>query len=329
MKLKSVRSSVPAKMYTAKEIAAEIGAEEAFISDKVGAATRYFLTKDESGTDLSEVACRKLFEQDGLDPASVGLLVVVTQTPDYRIPHNSALLQHRLNLPLTTAAFDISLGCSGYVYALSICKGLMDAQNIENCILVTCDPYSKIMDKTDRGTYAVFGDGATATWLSQSDGADIGLADMGTCGEHGEHLILKNGGAVSPLYSVHDDEVPTFEAADSTLKMKGRGIFNFVLANVPGSIEKCLELNNLSHADIDYYALHQGSFYMLKSLARKAGLSSDKMLYNIQDYGNTVSSSVPMLMETLIVDKKVESGTRVLLSGFGVGLSWATNVVTF
>lgn len=185
------------------------------------------------------------------------------------------------------------------------------------------------MDKTDRGTFAVFGDGATATWLSKSDGADIGIADMGTCGENSEHLILKNGGAVSPLYSVHDDEVPTFEAEDSTLKMKGRGIFNFVLANVPSSIEKCLKLNNLSHSEIDYYALHQGSFYMLQALSRKAKLSPEKMVYNIQDYGNTVSSSVPMLMEKLIVEDKVESGTRVLLSGFGVGLSWATNVITF
>lgn len=329
MKLKAIRSAVPDTLWSAEKVSALIDAEPEFIMDKVGAKERYILGPDETGTDLSEKVCLRLFEETGLNPENVELLIVVTQTPDHGIPHNSALLQARLSLPTTCAAFDISLGCSGYVYALSICKGLMAAQNITNAVIVTCDPYSKIMDRHDRGTMAVFGDGATATWMSSEDGADIGIADMGTDGNFADHLIVKSGGAAAPLLSVHDDNVVVPEKDDSRLHMYGRGIFNFVLSNVPISLNKTLELNNLTHEDIDYYALHQGSFFMLKSLAQRLKIPQEKMEYNIQEYGNTVSSSVPMLIDTIIESGRAKPGTKVMTSGFGVGLSWATNILTF
>ena len=329
MKLRAIRSAVPDTLWSAEKVSELIGAEPEFITKKVGAAERYILGPDETGTDLSEKACLRLFEETGLKPEQVELLIVVTQTPDHGIPHNSALLQARLELPTTCAAFDVSLGCSGYVYALSICKGLMAAQSMSNAVIVTCDPYSKIMDRNDRGTMAVFGDGATATWMSAESGADIGIADMGTDGSYGDHLIVKSGRGVAPILSVHDEDVVTPEKDDARLHMYGRGIFNFVLGNVPKSLSNALELNNLTADDIDYYALHQGSFFMLSSLARRSKIPEEKMEYNIQKYANTVSSSVPMLIEGIIEDGRAKPGTKILTSGFGVGLSWATNILTF
>lgn len=329
MKLRAIRSAVPDTLWNAKKVSELIGAELDFLIEKVGVAERYILGPNETGTDLSEKACLKLFEATGLEPKDIGLVVVVTQTPDHGIPHNSALLQSRLGVPTTCAAFDISLGCSGYVYALSVCKGLMDVQNIQNALLVTCDPYSKIMDRHDRGTMAVFGDGATASWISNEEGAEIGIADMGTDGSYSDYLIVKAGRAAAPILSVHDNDVVTPKKDEARLHMFGRGIFNFVLSNVPKSIDSALELNSLTRNDIDYYALHQGSFYMLNSLAQRAKIPKEKMEFNIQKYGNTVSSSVPMLIETIIADGRAKPGTKILTSGFGVGLSWATNVLTF
>jgi 3-oxoacyl-[acyl-carrier-protein] synthase-3 len=329
MKIKAIRSALPKTAMSAQTVADYIGADAEFVSKKVGAANRYMLGPDETGTDLSQQACDNLFRDTDLKPENVELLIVVTQTPDYAIPHNSALLQARLNLPTTCAAFDISLGCSGYVYAMSICKGLMAAQNITNAVLVTCDPYSKIMDKHDRGTMAVFGDAASASWLSADDGAEMGLANMGTDGSFAEHLIIKSGGAVNPVMSIHQDSPSEFDKDDARLHMYGRGIFEFVMKNVPLSIQAALDINDVTRDDIDYFALHQGSLYMLNLLARRAKIPAEKLLYNIQDYGNTVSSSVPMLLETLIAEGKATPGTKVLVSGFGVGLSWATNVVSF
>jgi len=172
-------------------------------------------------------------------------------------------------------------------------------------------------------------DAASATWLSLEEGADLGQADMGTDGGFAEHLIVKSGGAAQPTMSIYDDTPNIPEKDDARLHMYGRGIFEFVMKNVPNSIQSCLDLNNIEREDIDYFALHQGSLYMLNLLARRAKIPADKVLYNIQQYGNTVSSSVPMLLDTLIADGKVKKGTVVMVSGFGVGLSWATNIVRF
>ena len=329
MRLAAIASSVPATKLDAGQVAEMVGATAAFIETKVGSRERYVLGPDEGGVDLAAAACRRVFESSDFAAADTDMLLCVTQTPDYRIPHNSALLQHALELPTSCATFDISLGCSGYVYALSVAKGLMAVQGYRQGLIVTVDPYSKIMDASDKNTMAVFGDAASATLVREDTGASIGFADLGTDGTQAMDLTVPAGGAVNPLYSIHDDKPVTFEKGDAALHMYGRGIFNFVMNNVPTSIETCLEKNELSLDDIDYFALHQGSYYMLNALAKQVGIPKEKMLYNIERFGNTVSSTVPMLLEDVISSGRAEAGTKVLVSGFGVGLSWATNIVYF
>lgn len=329
MRLRSIGYALPERAVASEEVARWSGLEEKFIAGKIGIRARRFLAPGEQPLDLARRACEDLFRRSPeLDRGKVKLLVVVTQNPDYKIPHSSALLQHALALPTDTACFDINLGCSGYVYALSALKGLMLSEEIGDALLVTCDPYSRIMGRADRDTIALFGDAATATWLSAERGAEIGRLDWGTDGAGAQNLIVPAGGSARPLSCIDGEADPAPEPADLRLHMNGRGIFNFMMQRIPGAFRACLAKNGLSEQAIDYYVLHQASRFLLETLASKLAIPADKLPINIENYGNTVSSSIPLLLAEL-QDRKALSGKTVLVSGFGVGLSWATNILRF
>lgn len=329
MSIEAIASAVPQHRETAAEIARQTGVDEAFITDKVGIQFRHILGPDETGIDLAEKACWRLFAITELKPESIGALIFVTQTPDHPIPHNSALLAARLRLPLRCAAFDIGLGCSGYVYALSIAEGFLAINKLEHALLVTCDPYSKIIAAENRATNAVFGDGATATWLRRTGTrTKLGICDFGTDGANGKAIIVPAGGAKSPFVSLQQEATLAYDRDELRLHMLGRDVFNFVMTRIPDSIHKCIAENELSFDAIDWFALHQGSRYMLFAMAEKVGITRDKLPVNIDRYGNTVSSSIPMLLEELMQTADLK-GSKIVVSGFGVGLSWATNILSF
>jgi len=329
MNIRAIDVALPATIVDNNSIARWTGRDENFIKTKVGVVRRSFLGKNESLADLAKQACENLFQHNpALCRDKIGLLIVVTQNPDYKLPHSSALLQHLLSLGVRTACFDINLGCSGYVYALSVAKALMSAEDITEGILVTCDPYSKVMGKTDYETISVFGDAATATWLSAERGAKIGLLDCGTDGSGAHHLMVKAGGSAYPLYHIWQEQQNVYHADDFHIKMNGRAIFNFMMKRIPQSVAFCLQKNNLSLADIDYFFFHQASKYLLENLRQKLNLEEHKAPIAIEDVGNTVSSSIPVLLHRFM-QKNLLAKKTVLISGFGVGLSWATNILRF
>ncbi|MBM7069030.1 ketoacyl-ACP synthase III [Actibacterium sp. 188UL27-1] len=331
MSLEAVASAVPALHQTVEEIAAQCDADVEFVRTKVGVAGRYIMGPGETGIGLADAACTKLFTQTDLTAADIGLLVFVTQNPDRRLPNNAAGLAHALGLPKTVASFDLSLGCSGFVYGLSVTEAFLQAHGIENALLVTCDPYSRIMAPEDKATNAVFGDAATATLVTRSGtrSALSGL-DFGTDGGGGDAIRIDAGGAAAPLVALDTgDGLQTGDRDAHRLIMEGRAVFNFVNATIPSSIANSLTKADLTLDDIDWFALHQGSEYMLDSLARRSRIPGEKVLKNIATYGNTVSSTIPLLVEQLLAQGKLDSRSRVLISGFGVGLSWATGVLTF
>jgi len=328
MKLRAIASAVPTTTYDSDEIAGWTGADPAFIRSQVGIEKRAFLGPDETGVDLATKAVANLAAETGIDMDSVGLLIFVTQTPDHGIPQNSALLQAAIGAS-GCAAFDVGLGCSGYPYALTIAKSFMADQDIERAIVVTCDPYSKIMRRDDKATVTVFGDAATATLLDKDGTGTIGLGDFGTDGSKSDCLKIPAGRGARPLWSIHQRE-PALEseADDYRLHMKGRGVFNFVMSSVPASLERALQRNKIGLDDIAWFALHQGSLYMLKRLAEQVGIPADRLLTNISRYGNTVSSTIPLLLQEKLAGPEPLNGP-VLMSGFGVGLSWGSLLVTF
>lgn len=300
--VKSVAIHRPEDVIDNFEQASRLDASEEFISSKIGMHSLVRKTTAQETTDLALEAVKQLFAQQNLLKKQVECLILVTQNPDgMGLPHASAILHHKLGLPSTCTVFDISLGCSGFVQGLHVAKAFMESQGYSNGILVTCDPYSKIIDPNDRDTAFLFGDGATATWLNDSPDWKIGHADFGISSHLHEALTVSENGF---------------------LAMNGRAVFNFAATQVPASVDRALSKAHLNIDQIDMLLLHQGSRYIVETLAKRLG-TEDKTPFVAMEYGNTVSSSIPMLLAENVPD----TAQRLILCGFGVGLSWATCIL--
>ncbi|MNF62283.1 3-oxoacyl-[acyl-carrier-protein] synthase 3 [compost metagenome] len=231
-------------------------------------------------------------------------MIVVTQNGDAEgLPHTAAIVQDKLGLPTHVAAFDISLGCSGYVYGLYAIKGFMEATGLKNGLLITADPYSKIVDPEDRNTTMLFGDAATATWMGENPIWQLGKSKFGTDGSGAPHL----------------------KVTDGVFFMNGRQVFNFALLKVPAHLHELLDESHLQASDIDAFCIHQGSAAIVDAVARRFEEGEpEKFVKDMLETGNTVSSSIPLLLQNHVFDSK---WTRVAISGFGVGLSWGSAIL--
>lgn len=304
MVIRQVGRALPRKIISNAELSAFCPVDETFMEQKVGIFSRHWLSQDEDGLDLAAKACQSLFEKSGLQPHEVDVCVWVGQAHDALIPHASALLQASLGLGQSCMCFDLGLACSGYVHALALGQALISSGQAKNCLLVTCDPYSRILDKGDRNTAPLFGDAATATWLGiHGDGIKLGMGDFGTDGTRARYLAC---------------------GADTSarLHMDGKGIFNFAIREVPLSINRCLEKNGQTKKDIDYFVLHQANRFILEYLFKIMGIPTHKYMIDMSDVANTVSSSIPLILADLM--NKLLAGDKLVLSAFGAGLSWGT-----
>jgi 3-oxoacyl-[acyl-carrier-protein] synthase-3 len=230
------------------------------------------------------------------------VLIVVTQNPDSRMPHSGALVHSKLDLDTNCASFDISLGCSGYVYGLSSIISFMREHGMKKGVLFTCDPYSKIIDPDDRGTALLFGDAATATLIDEIPQFVPGKFSFGTLGKKSGEISLIN----------------------DRLFMNGQAVVKFVKRYIPSDVRKTVSINGLSLEQIDRFVFHQGSRFVVDIITEDLGIPLEKVPFDISDYGNTVSSSIPIILE-----KEMEKPeNRILLfSGFGIGLSWGSCVL--
>ena len=323
---------LPNHVVSSDEVAKQTNSDPEFIKSKVGIFNRHFLKEDEGAVGMAVEASRALLEKcPELTVENIGLVIFVTQNPDVSLPHMAGFVQAALGIP-QCASFDIGLGCSGFVYALSVAKGMMLSEGIKNALIVTSDPYSKIIRPDDRDTLTVFGDGAAAAWLSTDEaysGGVIGRADFGTDGSGGEHLIIqsgKDGLASSHIWADSDEK--HFKDRPK-LYMNGRAVFTFMMTRVPKSLDAALEKNGLQKDDIDMWVFHQASEHMLSSLAKRYRLDKKNVPILMKDIGNTVSSSIPIALSQINSGNKALSRKTIMLSGFGVGLSWASVVLKF
>lgn len=303
--IKSIASYLPDETIDNYQQAKKFGETDEFIRKKIGAVCLPRKNKGQDTSDLAEIAVLNLFKKcPELEQSKIDALVVVTQNPDGEgLPHTSAILQQKLNLPITVAAFDVSLGCSGYVYGLFILKGFLESSGLKNGLLVTSDPYSKIVNMDDRITSMLFGDAATATWLGEEPIWSLDSVMYGTDGSGSEHLKVDK----------------------HHLTMNGRQIFNFAATQVEPHITEILKREGISPEDIDLYCLHQGSAAIVDVISKRFSNISDRFIKDITNTGNTVSSSIPLLLEKIIFKRKTN---RILMSGFGVGLSIATAIIS-
>lgn len=300
--IRSIASYIPEGRIDNIAQAQSFDRDEAFVDAKLGTRTLSVKAEGEETSDLSVRAVQNLLAKNpDLKLEDVQALVVVTQNGDAEaLPHTSAIVQHKLGLPTHAACFDVSLGCSGYVYGLYVLKGFMQALGLKNAILVTADPYSKIMDRSDRMTTLLFGDAATATWMSADTPVwELGPARFGGDGAGAEYLVVKDG----------------------HFHMNGRQVFNFASLKIIPHMQEVLDELDMSMDDVDAFCLHQGSGAIVDAIAKRLGDNGSKVIKDMFGAGNTVSSSIPMLLEHYAFDGK---WSNTMLSGFGVGLSWGS-----
>lgn len=302
--IKAVGTYIPSNLIDNYKRVTEFETDKDFIRDKIGFETLSRKSREENTSDLCIKAFEDLFAKTGITGDLIDCMVVCTQNPDGSgLPQTSAIVHQKLRLKDRVAAFDVSLGCSGYIYGISILKSFMLENGLKNGLLFTADPYSKVLNPSDRNTELLFGDAATCTLISDKP----------------KYIILKSRFATdgSGWKSIMVDK------KTSLLSMDGKDVFMFTMKKVPAQIEECLEDNSLKKEDIDIFIFHQASKYIVDNLTKKLNLPSEKVPFSAQKIGNTVSSSIPLILKEKIgTDHKL-----ILLSGFGVGLSWATTIL--
>lgn len=329
----AVSSYLPENVLTNEQLAAEYpswSVEKIF--DKTGIATRYICKESETASDMAVAAAENLFLENNIDKNSIDYVLLCTQSPDYFLPTTACLVQARLELPSTSGALDFNLGCSGYVYGLSLAKGLVESGQAGNILLITSEAYSKYISSGDKSVRTLFGDAATATLIKakKSERELIGPFVFGTDGNGADNLIVPHGGSKNPITS--DSSVLTEDSSGNTrapkdLYMNGAEILMFTMKTVPSSVDELLEKASLTKSDVDYVIFHQANKFMLDKLRRKTGFSEESFLTSYERYGNTVSSTIPLGIKDAVNVNKFKSGDRILLVGFGVGYSWAGTII--
>jgi len=296
------------------------------IAQKVGVNNRHVVGKDQCASDLAELAARKLFDTENVDKVSVDFVLLCTQSPDYFLPTTACLLQNRLGLSQCCGALDFNLGCSGFVYGLAMAKGLIESRIASNVLLLTAETYSRYLHQRDKGNRTIFGDAASATLVSTDGFAEIGEFELGTNGEGAENLIVRSGAMRHPYKSgdVGFDKSGNPISSDY-LYMNGSEIFNFTLETVPDLVNAVIKKNGLSSKDVDLYVFHQANKYMLDCLYDLMGIENDKAFVNMEDIGNTVSSTIPIALCEARKENRLKG--NVVIAGFGVGYSWGSCVL--
>ncbi len=296
------------------------------IASKLGVVQRHIADKEELSSDLAIKAAHKLFEEYSIEPAEIDFVLFCTQSPDYFLPTSACIIQDKLGIPTSVGALDFNLGCSGFVYGLSLAKGLVMAGIAKNVLLLTAETYSKYIHPKDKSNRAIFGDAATATLITDNGFAEILNFALGTDGRGANKLMVKTGGLrfPQPANDLSFDENGNPTSSDH-LYMDGSEIFYFTLEMVPVLVEQTLRKNNLSAEEINLYVFHQANKYLLNFLRKKIRIPEDKFYYCIENVGNTVSSTIPIALKEALNEKLLKG--NILLAGFGVGYSWGGTII--
>ena len=282
---------------------------------KIGIHSRFVAGKQETSNTMAVKSAQKILKKTV--KSKVDFLIFCTNSPDYILPPNACLLQSKLKLGKTTGCFDINLSCSGYIYALSLAKAMIQSDQAKTVLLITSDTYSKFINKRDYKNRVLFGDGSTGTLVtSEKKNAifSLGNSSMGTDGTGGSKLVFKNFGTKYVLSKKIEK-----------LEMDGPGIFEFTLKEIPLAIHQFLKKNKLRLSDVDYFVFHQANDFIIKSLMIKLSLDKSKILMSMKNSGNTVSRTIPIVLKNKM--KEIKKNKKILLIGFGGGLSWGIQLI--
>lgn len=294
----------------------------------VGVSIRHIAGNDTTAGDMAVEAANQLFEKSGIKREEIDFVIMATQSPDHFLPPTACIIQNKLNIPTTAGAFDFDLGCSGYVYGLAIAGSFVDSGLANNVLLLTGDTITRFIHPDDNNR-VLFGEAASATVVSTNGFAKIGKFEKGSDGSGADCLIVKNGAArhlSHTGYETIDNEGNT--RRDDFFYMDGSSVFNFTIDRVPLLINETLRQNEMSLEDIDHVVLHQANKFMLNTLRKVCHIPKDKFYINLENTGNTTSTTIPLVLEDCINKELFKKGNKVLIAGFGVGLSWAGTVLS-
>ncbi|HEY8104054.1 MAG TPA: beta-ketoacyl-ACP synthase III [Gaiellaceae bacterium] len=305
---------VPEQVFTNKDLEQYVDTTDEWIVERTGIRERRFATKEEALTDIAAPAAIAALANAGADPASIDLIVVATVTPDMMFPTSSALLADSLGMP-DAAAYDLLAGCTGFMYAVAQAYSMVSSGLSKRALVVGGDVLSKILDWHDRSTLVLFGDGAGAVVIEPvEEGGFLGF-ELGADGGGGENLWLPGSGS------------RYFEDGDKLVKMNGREVFKFATRVMVSSAQKVLDECGLTVDDIDVYVPHQANKRIIDHAAGKLGIPEEKVVVNVDRYGNTSSGSIPLALADAAADGRLREGELVLMTGMGAGLTWGSALI--
>jgi 3-oxoacyl-[acyl-carrier-protein] synthase-3 len=301
----------PDRVLTNDELAELVDTSDEWIIERTGIRERRIAAPEQAMTDLAQPAARIALERAGVKSTELDLIIVATVTPDMMFPTTGSLLGDLLPAP-DAAAYDLLAGCTGFVYALAQAHAMVSAGLANKALVVGGDVLSKILDWTDRSTLVLFGDGAGAVVVEHVDeGGFLGF-ELGADGGGGQHLWLPGSGS------------RTFDDADRLVKMNGREVFKFATRVLVSSAEKVLDQCGKQVDDVDVYVPHQANVRIIDYAARKLGIAEDRIVVNVDRYGNTSSGSIPLALADAEAEGRLEPGATVLMTGMGAGLTWGS-----
>lgn len=326
--IKALTYYLPEEIVTNEQLESELGSIES-VAKTAGVESRRIANNNETASDLAVKAAEKLFREYKIHPKDIDFLLYCTQSPDYFSPSTSCIIQNKLSIPTTAGAFGFDLGCSGYVYGLAIANSFIESGLAKNVLLLTGDTISKYLHPLDKNRL-LFGDAASATLISKDGIAKIGQFDLGTDGKGFDHIIIRNGcnrhRALTGASYVDDNGNKHFE---DYFDMNGEAVFNFTVERTPKLIDECLKKNDDCLENVDYFVFHQANKFMLNTLRKLNKIQKNKFFIDLSDTGNTTSSTVPIGLVKSINSGNIKQGMKVMVAGFGVGLSWAGTILQF
>ncbi len=326
VELSGLASAVPENRVGLEQLAEQFGAEEAQrISESIGIRSRPIVPDGQCSSDLCLAAAEKLLDDLGWERESIEAVIFVSQTPDHQLPATACILQHRLGLPSTCLAFDVNLGCSGYVYGLSIASQFITSGSIKRALVLVGDTLSHLVSEQDKSTSPLFGDAGTATALQHRADAPAMTFTLGTDGQGAQHLIIPAGmhrQRPGPESAERTEREAGNLRSDEQLFMDGAQVFSFTLAKIPKLVRSALVAAEWTLDDVDAVVMHQANTFMLTHIAKRLKIPSEKLVLAMKDYGNTSCASIPLAINTALAEKISQQSMRLVLVGFGVGWSW-------
>ena len=302
------------------------------VVEKVGVYERRFADAQTCSSDLCFAAAQKLFADNDIDRSEIDLLVFISQTQDYRMPATACTLQHRLGLPNSCIAFDINLGCSAFIYGMSVVYSMMQSSGLRKALILDGETRSKVYGPRDRRSAFIFGDGGVAALVERDEKFGETTLSLNSDGSRADLIMIKAGGYRHPstpetLKERVVDEYGNMRSEEQGY-MKGGDVFNFVIREIPRDLKKTLAESGKTVEELDYIVFHQANNFINSYIAKKMKLDVNKIPHTIEKFGNTSSVSVPLTIVSELRGK-LDGSKTLMLSAFGVGMTWASAIVSF